>query len=50
LTIDYLDWQMSAAAVNHNVPELQYLGPGFYLAFGGTTLLIVTTVLVWRRL
>jgi hypothetical protein len=50
LTIDYLDWQMSAAAVNPNVAELQYLGPGFYLAFGGTTLLIVTTVLVWRRL
>jgi hypothetical protein len=32
------------------VPELQYLGPGFYLAFDGMTLLIVTIVLVWRRL
>jgi len=50
LAIDYIDWQMSAAAVNPNVRELQYLGPGFYLAFGGTALLTVTTVLVWRRL
>jgi hypothetical protein len=50
LAIDYVDWRMYAAAVNPNVPSLMYLGPGFYLACGGTLLLIASTVLAWRHL
>jgi hypothetical protein len=50
LIIDYLDWQIYAASVNPNARPLGYLGPGFYSALGATALLIVTTVLIWRRL
>ncbi len=44
--VDYIDWQSEAASTN----SAAYFGPGFYLTLAGTSVLLVATVLVWRRL
>ena len=46
---DYLAWQSYAASVNATLTTLQYVGPGFFIALAATVLLVVTTVLLWRR-